>query len=170
MRLKLALNLSACRQAKSPNEIENASRVGRECARPDWIRRFIRGFAEDAKFEENQEVIIDPAVDAGFGETRRRRDGKSGGCGNRGNSVTHQSEPRERDSGKLETLNPRQSRKVKDAGQPVANTGRRSRTSNAVGKPAASAPEAPKDASAWRDGFRPASQEESPVSTGQHAG
>jgi hypothetical protein len=104
MRLKLALSLSACRQAKSPNEIENASKVGLECARPDWIRRFIRGSAEDAKFEENREVIIDPAVDAGFGETRRRRDGKAGGCGIRGNSVTHQPEPREREFGETRKL------------------------------------------------------------------
>jgi len=49
-------------------------------------------------------VISDPAVDAGFGETRRRRDGKAGRCeepgkpgtpsagakgmGNRGNPIT----------------------------------------------------------------------------------
>jgi hypothetical protein len=54
------------------NEIEDASRVWWECARPDWTRRFIRGLAEDAKFELSRGVIIDPAVKAGFGETRRR--------------------------------------------------------------------------------------------------
>jgi hypothetical protein len=52
-----------------PNEIENASRVRPGYARPVWTRRFIRGSAEDAKFEENREVIIDPAVDAGFRAT-----------------------------------------------------------------------------------------------------
>jgi hypothetical protein len=30
-------------------------------------RRFIRGLAEDAKFELSRGVIIDPAVEAGFG-------------------------------------------------------------------------------------------------------
>jgi hypothetical protein len=67
--LKLVLSLSACRCGSSLNEIKNASRVRREVANTDWPRRFIRGFAEDAKFEENREVIIDPAVDAGFRET-----------------------------------------------------------------------------------------------------
>jgi hypothetical protein len=104
MRLKLVLSLSACRQANGPNEIQSASKVGLEFARPDWIRRFIRGSAEDAKFEENREVIIDPAVDAGFGETRRRRDGKAGGCGIRGNSANHQPEPRDREFGETRNL------------------------------------------------------------------
>jgi len=63
------LSMSACRYVSGPNEIENASRVGPGYARPDWTRRFIRGSAEDAKFEENREVIIDPAVDAGFRAT-----------------------------------------------------------------------------------------------------
>ena len=106
MRLKLALSLSACRQARSPNEIDNASRVKREEANTDWPRRFIRGSAEDAKFEENREVIINPAVDAGFGATRRRRDGKAGGCGNRGNSGNHQPVPRERGFGETRELKP----------------------------------------------------------------
>jgi len=77
--------MSACRYAWCANEIHNASRVGLVFARPDWTRRFIRGSAEDAKFEESREVIIDPAVDAGFGATRRRRDGTAGGCGIQGN-------------------------------------------------------------------------------------
>jgi hypothetical protein len=63
------LSMSACRYVSGPNEIENASRVRPGYARPDRPRRFIRGPAEDAKFEENREVIIDPAVDAGFRAT-----------------------------------------------------------------------------------------------------
>jgi len=63
------LSMSACRYVSGPNEIENALRVSPGYARPDSTRRFIHGPAEDAKFEENQEVIIDPAVDAGFRAT-----------------------------------------------------------------------------------------------------
>jgi len=91
--------MSACRRGSSLNEIKTASRVRREETSTDWPRRFIRGSAEDAKFEENREVIINPAVDAGFGATRRRRDGKAGRCGNRGNSVNHQPAPKERGIG-----------------------------------------------------------------------
>jgi hypothetical protein len=50
-------------------KLRNASRVKRKAASTDWPRRFIRGSAEDAKFEDNREVIINPAVDAGFRET-----------------------------------------------------------------------------------------------------
>jgi hypothetical protein len=91
-------------------------------------------FAEDAKFEENREVIIDPAVDAGFGETRGRRDGRAGGCGNRGNSENRQPEPRERGFGATRDPNPRQSRKVRNAGQPADHTGRRCWKSQAAGE------------------------------------
>jgi hypothetical protein len=56
--------------------------------------------AEDAKFESSRGVIIDPAVDAGFGVTRRRVDGTAGGCEIRGTSKIHQSAPpKERASG-----------------------------------------------------------------------
>jgi hypothetical protein len=48
---------------------------------------------EDAKFESSRGVIIDPAVDAGFGATRRRRSGTAGGCEIRGNSEIHPSAP-----------------------------------------------------------------------------
>jgi hypothetical protein len=67
--LKLVLAVPVRRYGVSLNEIETASRVWQEEASTDWPRRFIRGSAEDAKFEENREVIIDPAVDAGFRET-----------------------------------------------------------------------------------------------------
>jgi hypothetical protein len=39
---------------------------------------------EDAKFESRWGVIIDPAVDAGFGATRRRMDGAARGCETQG--------------------------------------------------------------------------------------
>jgi hypothetical protein len=61
--------MSACRCESSLSEIESASRFSEESVQSDSSRRFIRGLAEDAKFEENREVIIDPAVDAGFRET-----------------------------------------------------------------------------------------------------
>ena len=67
--MKLVLSKSACRRGSSLNEIKNASKVRREVVNTDRPRRFIRGSAEDAKFEENREVIIDPAVDAGLRET-----------------------------------------------------------------------------------------------------
>jgi hypothetical protein len=52
---------------------------------------------EDAKFECSWGVIIDSAVDAGFGDARRRRCGNAGRCGVRGNSITHwKATPRER--------------------------------------------------------------------------
>jgi hypothetical protein len=51
-----------------------------------------------------------------------------------------------KDSGRLEDLNPRQSRKVQGAGQLAASTGRRRWKSSAEGKPKVPAPEAPKDA------------------------
>jgi len=122
--LKLVLSKSACRRGSSLNEIENASRVKQEVASTDWPRRFIRSFAEDAKFEESREVIINPAVDAGFGATRRRRDGKAGRCGNRGNSENHQPAPRAaRIWGNLKTQTPRRSRKVNGAGQPATTPG-----------------------------------------------
>jgi len=39
---------------------------------------------EDAKFETSRGVIIDPAVEAGFGDARRRGSGITGGCRIRG--------------------------------------------------------------------------------------
>jgi len=48
------------------------------------------GSPEDAKFESSRGIIIGPAVDAGFGATRRRVDGAAGGCEIRGNSEIHQ--------------------------------------------------------------------------------
>jgi hypothetical protein len=44
---------------------------------------------EDAKFESSRGVIIDPAVDAGFGATRRRIDGTAGGCEIQGDLRIH---------------------------------------------------------------------------------
>ena len=55
--------------------------------------------AEDAKFEDCRGVIIDPAADAGFGATRRRKGGKAGGCEIRGNPEIHQPAPKERSFG-----------------------------------------------------------------------
>jgi hypothetical protein len=117
------------------NEIEDASRVWWECARPDWTRRFIRGLAEDAKFELSRGVIIDPAVKAGFGETRRRGYGATGGCENRGNLGIHRQrcrrsgesgQPEDQQQAALEEVkirgNPkiqrRESWKVREPGQP----------------------------------------------------
>jgi hypothetical protein len=42
--------------------------------------------AEDAKFEDRREFIVDPVVDAGFGATRRFTFGTAEGCAIRGNS------------------------------------------------------------------------------------
>jgi hypothetical protein len=137
--------MSACRRGSSLNEIENASRVRQEYAATDWPRRFIRGLAEDAKFEENREVIINPAVDAGFGATRRRRDGRAGGCGNRGNSGNHQPAPRERGFGETWKLKPAAKPEGAGGEETRSHTGRRSWTSDADGQPEASAPAAPKD-------------------------
>jgi hypothetical protein len=140
----------------APNEIQNASKVGLEFARPDWTRRFIRGSAEDAKFEGNREIIIHPAVDAGFGETRRRRDGKAGGCGIQGNLGV----PSAGAMGASIRGDPKTLTKAKPEGAGCGatrnHTGRRSRMSIAVGKPKAPAPEAPKDArfGATRDSIR----------------
>lgn len=39
---------------------------------------------EDAKFETSRGVIIDPAVEAGFGDARRRGSDTTGGCRIRG--------------------------------------------------------------------------------------
>jgi hypothetical protein len=105
--VEIGASMSACRRGSSLNEIENASRVKQRFAGTGQPRRFIRGSPEDAKFEEDREVIIDPAVDAGFGATRRRRCGKAGGCGNRGNSGNHQSAPREREFGETRKLEPK---------------------------------------------------------------
>jgi hypothetical protein len=137
--------MSACRRGSSLNEIENASRVRQEYAATDWPRRFIRGLAEDAKFEEKREVIIDPAVDAGFGATRRRGDGRAGRCGNRGNSGNHQPEPRERGFGETRKLEPTAKPEGAGSGDTRNHTGRRRWMSNAEGQPKASAAEAPKD-------------------------
>jgi len=66
-----------------------------------------------------------------------------------GTEATRQTISRRRgkkDSGRLEDLSPRQSRKVQGAGKPTASTGRRRWKSSAEGKPKAPAPEAPKDA------------------------
>lgn len=46
--------------------------------------------AEDARFKDWRGFIIDPAVNAGFGSTRRRSDGNAGGLKVRGNSKLHQ--------------------------------------------------------------------------------
>ena len=70
-------------------EIESASRVRRECARPGPTRRFIRGLAEDAKFGVCRGVIIDLAVDAQFGATRIRMDGAAGRCEIQGDLEIH---------------------------------------------------------------------------------
>jgi hypothetical protein len=43
----------------------------------------------DAKFETSRGVIIDPAVEAGFGDARRRGDGATGGCRIQGDSEKH---------------------------------------------------------------------------------
>jgi hypothetical protein len=126
--------------------LRNASKSGLECTRPDWNRILIRGFAEDAKFEENRGVTVNPAVDAGFGETRRRRDGKAGGCGNRGNSGNHQPAPRGKGFGETRKLEPTAKPEGAECGETRKPTGRRNWMSNAEGKPKASAPEAPKDA------------------------
>jgi hypothetical protein len=97
-------------------EIENASRVGQECARPDWTRRFIRGLSEDAKFEASRGVIIDPAAVAGFGVTRRRRGGNARGREIRGNSEFKPlAQPRARIRGNLEICR-KQCRKMRDLG------------------------------------------------------
>jgi len=68
------------------------------------------GLPEDAKFESGREVMIDPAVDAGFGETRGQvtarlgersfgatrsfTAGGAGGCRHRGNSETQRRQHR----------------------------------------------------------------------------
>ena len=99
-------------------EIENAFRVRRECARPDWTRRFIRGLSEDAKFEASRGVIIDPAAVAGFGVTRRRNGGNARGYDIRGNSeVEPLAQPRARIRGNLE-ISRKQCRKMRDLGRP----------------------------------------------------
>jgi hypothetical protein len=111
----------------SLNDIENASRVGRKCAKPDWIRRFIRSLAEDAKFEEKRESSSNPAADAGFGETRRRRGGEAGGCEYRGDSGIHQPEPKERGSGATRKLKPKAKPEDEARGATRSIIGRRSR-------------------------------------------
>jgi len=77
------------------------------------------GLPEDAKFESGREVMIDPAVDAGFEETRGQvtarleersfgatrsfTAGGAGGCRHRGNSETQRRRSRKvRDSRTLE--------------------------------------------------------------------
>jgi hypothetical protein len=103
MRLKLALSLSACRQARSPNEIDNASRVGRECARPDWIRRFIRGSAEDAKFEESRDPSSTQPQMQDSGKPEDAEAANAERCEIRGNSkITSIGAPRSEDSGRPE--------------------------------------------------------------------
>ena len=52
---KSGFTLSACPAMGSRTEIESASRVGLGYASPDWTRRFIRGSAEDAKFEDSRD-------------------------------------------------------------------------------------------------------------------
>jgi len=49
--------------------------------------------AEDAKFEDRRGFIIDPVVDAGTGETRRRKDDIAGEMKIRGNSKIHSPAP-----------------------------------------------------------------------------
>jgi len=58
------------------DEIGKVSRAKRERAIPDTARKHICGLAEDAKFESERGGIIEPAVDAGPGDTRRRRSSK----------------------------------------------------------------------------------------------
>jgi len=55
-RMRLRLHPASGRNVQDPMEREDSSAAQ----------------AEDAKFEDWQGFIIDPAVDAGFGETRRR--------------------------------------------------------------------------------------------------
>jgi hypothetical protein len=103
-------------------EIENAFRARRECARPDWTRRFIRGLPEDAKFEASRGVIIDPAAVAGFGVTRRRKGGNARGREIRGNpEIQPLAQPRARIRGNPETCR-RQCRKMRDLGRPKASS------------------------------------------------
>ncbi len=58
------------------DDIGKVSRARRGRAIPDTARKHISGLAEGAKFESERGGIIEPAADAGFGATRRRRSGK----------------------------------------------------------------------------------------------
>jgi hypothetical protein len=120
---------------EKPNEIEECIQSQTECAKPDWTRRFIRSLAEDAKFEENRESSSTQAVDAGFGATRRRRDGQAGRCGNRGDSGNHQSAPREREFGATRKLKPKAKPEGVARGATRKPTGRRSRKAKLRGNP-----------------------------------
>jgi len=71
--------------------------------------------------------IIDPAVDAGFRETWRRRDGGAGRCENRGNSVIHQPTPREREAGATRGLKPKAKPEDEARRETCSDIGRRSR-------------------------------------------
>jgi len=90
-------------------------------------------------------VIIDPAADAGFGETRGRRGGEAGGCEYRGDSGVHQPEPKERASGATRKLKPKAKPEDEARGATRSIIGRRSRMSGVSGQPEIQALEAPKD-------------------------
>ena len=64
-------------------EIEKASSVRQECAKPDWTRRFIRGASRGCKVRGQLGFIIDPAVDGNRGDPRNRG-GHSRGTESRG--------------------------------------------------------------------------------------
>jgi len=105
--LKSAVHRPVRRQVEGMSEIEwMHPESGHGSARPAWIRRFIRGVSRGCKVREDRDPIIDPAVDAGFRETWRRRDGGAGGCENRGDSGIHQPTPRERETGATRKIKP----------------------------------------------------------------
>jgi len=70
---------------------ENASRARWECAGLGWARRFIRrlGLGGGCKVRVKSGSHHRPAVNAGFGDARRRRCGSAEGCGIRGNPEIH---------------------------------------------------------------------------------
>ena len=69
---------------------------------------------EDAKFETSRGVIIEPAVEAGFGDARRRGGGATGGCRIQGNLE----KAWKREDSKSRDLSLKHSRKMPDSGRP----------------------------------------------------
>jgi len=101
---------------------------------------------EDAKFESSRGVIIDPAVDAGFGATRRRRSGTAGGCEIRGDSEIHQSAPpKERGFGATRKLTVGKAGRCRIRGNPETHQ-RRCWRSEDSGQPGDSLTVSPKGA------------------------
>ena len=109
------------------------------------------GLPEDAKFESGREVMIDPAVDAGFGETRGQvtarleersfgvtrsfTAGGAGGCRHRGNSETQRRQHRKvRDSRTLGDLPFGAAKGLRIRGNPETHR-RRSREMQSSGRP-----------------------------------